>query len=61
MTAVIEDFVGRCAGDARIKGKFARTDIPRLKAKLIEQVTQASGGPLSYAGRSMRRPTTGWA
>ena len=35
ISAVIEDFVARCAGDDRINGKFARTDIPRLKAKLI--------------------------
>ena len=59
VTAVIEDFVGRCAGDDRINGKFARTDIPRLKAKLIEQVTWASGGPATYTGRSMLETHTG--
>ena len=61
VTAVIEDFVGRCAGDARINAKFARTDVPRLKAKLIEQVTEATGGPLSYTGRSMRETHDGMA
>jgi hemoglobin len=59
VTAVIEDFVGRCAGDGRINGKFARTDIPRLKAKLIEQVTWASGGPATYTGRSMQETHDG--
>jgi hemoglobin len=59
VSAVIEDFVGRCAGDDRINGKFARTDIPRLKAKLIEQVTWASGGPATYTGRSMLETHTG--
>ena len=59
VTAVIEDFVGRCAGDSRINGKFARTDIPRLKAKLIEQVTWASGGPATYTGRSMQETHDG--
>ena len=34
VTAVIEDFVARCAADERINMKFARTDIPRLTAKL---------------------------
>ena len=58
VSTVIEDFVGRCAGDDRINGKFARTDIPRLKAKLIEQVTWASGAGdvhrAKHAGDSRR-------
>src|SRR6185503_6988997 len=53
INAVVEDFVGRCAGDSRINGKFARTDIPRLKSMLHDQVCNASGGPCTYAGRSM--------
>ena len=53
ITAVIDDFVGRCAGDSRINGKFARTDVPRLKAKLVEQVSAATGGKVQYTGRSM--------
>ena len=51
--AVVEDFVARCAADARINGKFARTDVPRLTAMLIDQVSTASGGPATYAGRTM--------
>ena len=31
ITAVVDDFVGRVAADNRINGKFANTDIPRLK------------------------------
>jgi hemoglobin len=54
ITAVIDDFVARCAGDSRINGKFARTDIPRLKASLIDQVCEATGGPCTYSGRDMR-------
>jgi hemoglobin len=53
ITAVVDDFVARCAGDSRINGKFARTDIPRLKAKLVEQVSSATGGKVQYSGRSM--------
>lgn len=53
IAAVVDDFVARCAGDSRINGKFARTDIPRLKRMLIDQVTAATGGPTAYAGRSM--------
>ena len=54
IVAVIDDFVGRCAGDERINGKFARTDVPRLKAMLVDQVDSATGGSASYIGRSMR-------
>ena len=53
ITAVIDDFVGRCAADARINGKFARTDVPRLKASLVDQVCEATGGPCTYTGRDM--------
>jgi len=54
ITAVIDDFVGRCAADSRINGKFARTDIARLKSSLIDQVCEAAGGPCTYSGRDMR-------
>jgi hemoglobin len=57
--AVVEDFVGRAATDSRINGKFARTDVPRLKAMLIEQVGAASGGPGPYTGRGMRETHDG--
>ena len=53
ITAVIDDFVARCAADPRINGKFARTDIPRLKASLIDQVCEVVGGPCTYTGRDM--------
>jgi hemoglobin len=59
IVAVVDEFVGRCAGDERINGKFARTDVPRLKAKLVEQVGAASGGPVTYTGRSMRETHDG--
>jgi hemoglobin len=57
--AVVEDFVGRCAGDSRINAKFGRTDVPRLKAMLADQVCQASGGPCTYAGRDMAETHAG--
>ena len=59
ITAVVEDFVGRVAADDRINGKFANTDIPRLKMLLVEQICQASGGPCSYTGRSMKATHAG--
>jgi hemoglobin len=54
LTAVVEEFVGRAAADARINQKFARTDIPRLKFYLVEQLCAATGGPCSYTGRDMK-------
>ena len=59
ITAVVEDFVGRVAADNRINGKFANTDIPRLKALLVEQICQATGGPCTYTGRSMKATHAG--
>jgi hemoglobin len=61
ITAVIDDFVARCAADARINGKFARTDIARLKASLIDQVCEATGGPCTYSARDMRTTHDGMA
>ena len=57
--AVVDSFVARCAGDARINRKFERTDIPRLKKMLVDQVCDATGGPCSYSGRPMRETHDG--
>jgi hemoglobin len=54
LTAVVDDFVGRAAADARINMKFAKTDIPRLKFFLVEQLCAATGGPCKYTGRDMK-------
>jgi hemoglobin len=59
VVAVVDDFVGRAAADSRINGKFARTDVPRLKAMLVEQVSAAAGGPVTYTGRNMRETHDG--
>ena len=45
IVAVIDDFVGRCAGDGRINKKFSRSDIPRLKTMLVDQVCEGAGCP----------------
>ncbi len=61
IVAVVDDFVARCAADDRINGKFARTDIGRLKSMLVDQVCEASGGPCRYQGRDMRKTHDGMA
>ena len=53
ITAVVDKFVGNVANDARINGRFATTDIPRLKGHLVDQVCAATGGPCTYTGRDM--------
>jgi hemoglobin len=59
ITAVVDSFVARCAADDRINEKFARTDVPRLKKMLVDQVCEATGGPCTYTGRSMRETHDG--
>ncbi len=59
ITAVVDSFVGRSAGDERINGKFERTDIQRLKKMLVDQVCEATGGPCTYTGRGMRETHDG--
>jgi hemoglobin len=59
ITAVVEDFRDRVAGDDRINLKFARTDLARLRKMLIDQVCEATGGPCRYNGRGMREAHAG--
>ena len=59
ITAVVDDFVANVAADGRINGFFAKTDIPRLKRLLVEQICAGSGGPCTYTGRDMKTAHTG--
>jgi len=36
-----------------------RTDIPRLKKEIIDQLCEATGGPCTYTGRSMQETHDG--
>ena len=59
ITAVVADFRKRVEQDPRIDAKFARTDLPRLEAMLVDQVCEATGGPFRYTGRGMREAHQG--
>ncbi len=59
ITAVVERFRDKVAADDRINLKFARTDLPRLRKMLIDQVCEASGGPCRYNGRDMKAAHAG--
>jgi hemoglobin len=52
--AVVDDFVANVAADKRINKYFANTDIPKFKHNLVDQLCQGTGGPCTYAGRSMK-------
>ena len=54
ISAVVDDFIGNVAADKRINKFFAKANIPRLKARLVEQLCQAAGGPCYYTGGDMK-------
>ena len=54
ITAVVDSFVARVAADTRINKKFAKSDIPRVKTMLVDQICSQTGGPCTYTGRSMK-------
>jgi hemoglobin len=59
ITAVVDQFVANLAADNRINSFFAATasDPKRLsafKAKLVDQICQATGGPCKYTGKNMK-------
>ena len=64
ITAVVDEFVGRVAMDARINHYFAQTaaDPARLKTfkmNLVDQICQATGGPCKYTGKDMKSAHAG--
>src|SRR5579862_4800941 len=64
ITAVVDEFVARVAADNRINAFFKQTasDPKRLatfKAKLVDQICEATGGPCKYKGKSMKAAHAG--
>ena len=59
VSAVIDAMLGYVAADPRINSFFATTDIPGLRALLIEQVCDATGGYCTYSGRDMKSAHAG--
>lgn len=54
ITVVVDDFVANIAGDTRINFQFANTDVPHVKAMLVDMMCMATGGPCEYKGRDMK-------
>lgn len=64
ITAVVDEFVGRVAGDKRINAYFGATAsdptrLKKFKGNLVDQICQASGGPCKYKGKDMKSAHTG--
>ena len=57
--AVVDDFLGRVAGDERINAGFAGSDVPRLRNRLVELFCAGTGGGCTYTGRDMKTVHTG--
>ena len=51
--AVVDEFLVQVGNDTTINGRFASTDMVRLRGLLVEQICQATGGYCVYSGRDM--------
>ena len=59
ITAVVDEFVARAAGDMRVNRYFAATAgdpmrLKKFKMNLVDQICMASGGPCKYTGKDMK-------
>lgn len=59
--AVVAEFVSNVGGDQRINHYFAKTDLTHLKAMLVDQICEGSGGSCTYKGRDMKTTHKGMA
>ena len=59
ITEVVDTFVGKVGADKRINGYFASTDLAKLKMHLVNQICEASDGPCTYTGRTMKQTHAG--
>ena len=53
VAAIVDSFIERFADDTRVAPTFAKTDIPKFRRLLIEQICNLTGGGCTYTGRSM--------
>jgi len=53
VASIVDSFVERFADDTRVAPTFAKTDIPKFRKLLSEQICNLTGGGCTYTGRSM--------
>ena len=56
---VVDATLAVISEDLRINLLFAETDMPYLRARLVEQICEATGGPCTYTGLSMEDAHSG--
>jgi hemoglobin len=56
---LVDTLLAEIANDLRINLLFADTDMPYLRARLIEQLCEAAGGPCTYTGLPMPEAHSG--
>ncbi len=56
---VVDTSLAEIGADLRINLLFADADMPYLRARLIEQICAATGGPCTYTGLSMEEAHSG--
>lgn len=54
LAALVDDFVDRLFADPRIGRFFRDSDPKKVRARLVEQFCELSGGPCRYSGKNMR-------
>ncbi|MBX9605351.1 MAG: group 1 truncated hemoglobin [Gammaproteobacteria bacterium] len=59
VAALVDQFLGNLADDARINHFFAETNLERFRSKLIEHLCALAGGPCTYSGDSMHQVHAG--
>jgi hemoglobin len=59
VSAVVDEFLRRVAGDKRINARFINTDLTQLREHLIAFASVATSGPGPYAGRDMHTAHAG--
>jgi hemoglobin len=55
ISRIVEDMAQNILMDSRINRKFAKSDAPRLLAKLKDFFCAATGGPCRYSGLNMKK------
>jgi hemoglobin len=62
IAAVVDDFIGRLAGDEKF-GKFfaghSQSSLKKIRQLIVDQLCEATGGPCYYTGRDMKTAHAG--
>src|SRR5689334_23064094 len=59
IAGVVDEFLANVQADTAINAMFANADLKGLRTKLIDQICQATGGPCTYQGKTMKEAHTG--